>query len=337
MGIYVDYGALGANSQAIVSAGADSVMIRCDIGVTKSSGDFQMNALYISAGSFRMSDSYFTYSVTGATTDTALVQSAVVQTGVLTTVILNNNEMTITSNDTNDFLVGFETTANVTGTALLANNVIDIEGASVGACGGLWLYGTGSGMVANQNRLTVNCDTLAYGIFIDSTAGGATIDTRHNEIIITSAGTAQSANVAAGDTWNSTFDKITAANGYSGAGTINFVSSQIDGEFTTTGNVGVGVTSPSAKLHVDQETAGAAIPVLYLDQAEGDAAGRSDALYPGGHDSMSIHDIVELIVLATQDENLFALEDDDTLLLLDESTQDDSECADEVWIEEDEG
>ncbi|MHC4709559.1 MAG: autotransporter outer membrane beta-barrel domain-containing protein [Planctomycetota bacterium] len=268
MGIYVDYGALGANSQAIVSAGADSVMIRCDIGVTKSSGDFQMNALYISAGAFRMSDSYFTYSVTGATTDTALVQSAVVQTGVLTTVILNNNEMTITSNDTNDFLVGFETTANVTGTALLANNVIDIEGASVGACGGLWLYGTGSGMVANQNRLTVNCDTLAYGIFIDSTAGGATIDTRHNEIIITSAGTAQSANVAAGDTWNSTFDKITAANGYSGAGTINFVSSQIDGEFTTTGNVGVGVTSPSAKLHVDQETAGAAIPVLYLDQAD---------------------------------------------------------------------
>jgi hypothetical protein len=52
---------------------------------------------------------------------------------------------------------------------------------------------------------------------------------------------------------------------------------------------------------------------------------------------MSIHDIVELIVLATQDENLFALEDDDTLLLLDETAQDDSECADEVWIEEDEG
>jgi len=52
---------------------------------------------------------------------------------------------------------------------------------------------------------------------------------------------------------------------------------------------------------------------------------------------MSIHDIDELVVLATQGENLFALEDDDTLLLLDETALDDSECADEVWMEEDEG
>jgi hypothetical protein len=33
---------------------------------------------------------------------------------------------------------------------------------------------------------------------------------------------------------------------------------------------------------------------------------------------------------------VFVLEDGDTLLLLDETTEDDSECADEVWIEEDE-
>jgi hypothetical protein len=174
MGIYVDYGALGANSQAITSAGADSVMIRCDIGVTKSGGDFVMNALNITAGAFRMSDCYFTYSITGATAATGLIQSAVVQTGVLTTVILNNNEMTITSDDTNDDLVGFETTANVTGIALLANNVIDVDcGAAGNSATGLWLYGTGSSMIASQNRLTVNCNASAYGLWVDSTAGGA--------------------------------------------------------------------------------------------------------------------------------------------------------------------
>jgi hypothetical protein len=238
MGIYVDYGALGANSQAITSAGADSVMIRCDIGVTKSGGDFVMNALNITAGAFRMSDCYFTYSITGATAATGLIQSAVVQTGVLTTVILNNNEMTITSDDTNDDLVGFETTANVTGIALLANNVIDVDcGAAGNSATGLWLYGTGSSMIASQNRLTVNCNASAYGLWVDSTAGGAVIDTRHNEIIVTSAGAAISGHAETGDTWNSVFDKITAASGYSGAGTITLVSSEADGTLSISGAI----------------------------------------------------------------------------------------------------
>ena len=241
MGIYVDYGTLGATSTAIASAGADSVMIRCDIGVTKAGGDYIMNAMNISAGAFRMSDCYFTYSITGATTATQLTQSAVVQTGVLTTVILNNNEMTITCDDTNDDLVGFESTANVTGIALVANNVISVDGgAACSSATGLWLYGTGSGMIANQNRITVNCNASAYGLWIDSVAGGATVDTRHNEIIVTSVGAAQSANVATGDTWNSVFDKITAASGYAGAGTITLVSSEIDGGLTITGNLSAG-------------------------------------------------------------------------------------------------
>jgi hypothetical protein len=275
MGIYVDYGTLGAASQAIVSVGADSVMIRCDIGVTKSGGDFVMNALYVSAGAFRMSDCYFTYSITGATTDTQLIQSAVVQTGLLTTVILNNNEMAITSDDTNDDLVGFETTANVTGIALLANNVIDVNcGAAGSSATGLWLYGTGSGMIANQNRITINCNASAYGLWIDSTAGGATVDTRHNEIIVTSVGAAQSASVAPGDTWNSTFDKITAASGYSGAGTITFVSSPIDGKLIISGEVEI-----DGAMNHDGATAGfyGTAPVTQ-PAAVADATGAGDVV-----------------------------------------------------------
>ena len=36
----------------------------------------------------------------------------------------------------------------------------------------------------------------------------------------------------------------------------------------STGNVGVGIAVPAAKLHIDQATADAAVPVLYLDQAD---------------------------------------------------------------------
>jgi hypothetical protein len=242
VGVNVDYGALGANSTAITSAGADSVLKDCDITVTKSGGDFTMNGITITAGSFRMSDCYFTYTTTGATAATQLTQSAIKQTGVVTNVILNNNEITISTTDTNDDLTGVETTATVTGTCLLANNVITVDAGAAGSSAtGIWAYGTSSGAIFNQNRLTVNCNASSYGIWIDSASGGATIDTRHNEIIITSAGAALSAFVAAGDTWNSSLDKITAASGYTNNGTVNFSSSPIDGNFTVTGTSEAGI------------------------------------------------------------------------------------------------
>ena len=249
IGIYVNYGTLGVASTAITSAGADSVMIGCDIGVTKASGNYVMNGIKITAGSFRMSDCYFTWSVTGSVAGGGLVQSAIVQTGVLTTVIMNNNEITMTSVDAGNDLAGFETTANVTGTCLLANNVIFISTTTESSATGIWAYGTSTGAIFNQNRLTVNCNASAYGFYIESTAGGAVIDTRHNEIIITSRGTAESAYVDSGDTWNSVFDKITAANGYSGAGTITFSSSSINGFFTATGTIA------TATLNVGASTA----------------------------------------------------------------------------------
>ena len=275
MGIYVDYGALGADSTAITSAGDDSVMIRCDIGVTKSSGDYTMHALAITAGAFRMSDCYFTYSITGATTDTQLTQSAIVQGGVLTTFIMNNNELIITSDDTNDDLVGFETTAEVTGTYLIANNVINVDaGADGSSATGLWLYGTSTGGIIIQNRLTVNCNATAYGLWIDSYAGGAVIDSRHNEIIITAVGAAQSANVATGDTWNSVFDKITAKSGYAGAGTITFASSEIDGSFGVTGTIEANT--------INEYTADAGVAIELTILKDGDVIPGDDATYDLG-------------------------------------------------------
>jgi len=241
MGINVDYGTLGANSTAVTSACADAVLKDCDVTVTKSGGDYLMNGMEITAGSFRMSDCYFVYSDTSAATATRNIQSAVVQTGTLTNVILNNNEMIVTTTDTNDDLVGFETTATVTGTCLLANNVIFVDAGAAGSSGtGVWAYGTASGAIFNQNRITVNCNASAYGFWIDSTAGGAVVDTRHNEIIVTAVGAAEGFDVATGDTLNSTFDKITAKTPFTGAGTITYASSPIDGAIETTGDVEVG-------------------------------------------------------------------------------------------------
>jgi hypothetical protein len=241
----------------VVSGGADSVMLRCDITVTKSGGDYQMHSFSITGGGFRMIDCYHYYSVTGATTDTQLTQSAIEQNGALTTFLLYNSEVTMACDDTNDDLVGFETTTGGAGTYLLTGNIINLQcGAACTSATGLWLYGTATGATLSRNRITIDCDSTAYGLWVDSTAGGVVVNTRHNEMVITSAGTAASGHTDAGDTWNSAFDKMIATSGYNGTGTTNMVSSQTPGNMTVTGildvyNISLGAGYPSCNLDTD--------------------------------------------------------------------------------------
>jgi len=238
MGIYVNYGELDANSVAITSAGGDSVMLRCDITVAKSAGDFTMKALSVTGGAFRMSECFFAYSITGATTDTALNQAAVSQTGALTTFILANNEIIVTSNEINDQIIGFETLTGSAGTYLLENNIVTITttGASDGATG-FYLYGTATGATIARNRLVITGGGNAWGYYIDSTAGGATVDSIANQITTSAGGANYWAHVETGDTLNSSSDVVRSTTGYVANGTVNIVSSSVAGALTATGNI----------------------------------------------------------------------------------------------------
>lgn len=233
MGITAAYGTLGANSTAISSAGADSAMVRCDLIVSKSGGDFTMRSVSVTAGSFRMTDCYHSYAITGTTTATSLTQSAFYQTGALTLFLVNNNELIMTCDDTNDDVVGFETNSGSVGSFILKNNILTVSAADT-ACA-LWLQGTATGATVTDNRFTVSgTANTSWGLYIDSTAGGATVKTLNNEINITSSGNAYSCEVLTGDIWNSFFDEITAAEGTTGAGTKNMVSSLGLGNLTGT-------------------------------------------------------------------------------------------------------
>jgi len=85
------------------------------------------------------------------------------------------------------------------------------------------------------NDVTVtNTGGTAVGAYL---AGGTpTIRTTHNDIHVTGA-TANSFIVGAGTTAISQFDDIIAADGYTGAGTLTFVSSEADGDLTVSGTV----------------------------------------------------------------------------------------------------
>jgi hypothetical protein len=104
------------------------------------------------------------------------------------------------------------------------------------------LYGTATSATVARNKFTINSQAstnyATTGLWIDSDTGTAVVYTENNNMqVVSASGTAYSALVATGDTWNSSFDGIVAADGYSGAGTINFSSSPSAGNTTVTGAV----------------------------------------------------------------------------------------------------
>jgi len=234
MGIYVNYDSLTVASTAITSSCAAGSLIRCDIGVTKSDGDFVMHALEVTGGGFRMLECYFTYTITGATTGTALEQAAVLQSGAATIFLQHNNEYTMTCDDNNDQVDAFTTVAGSVGSYLLQDNIISVTATNTAA--GFYLYGTATGATIAKNRITVDAPT-SFGLYINSNAGGAIVNTLHNEFYITGAAN-RSAYVDAGDTWRSTFDKIDATGGYAGStGAVKMASSTIKGAMVVTDSV----------------------------------------------------------------------------------------------------
>ena len=240
MGITVEYGTIVSDSEAIVSSGADSTLIRCDIRVSKTGGDFLMNAINVSGGAFRLLDSYFYYSIGGSTTDSILTQSAVRQTGELTIFLFYNNEITMICDDTNDHLVGFETVAGSAGSYLIENNIINVDAdGCASSATGLWLYGTATGATVIQNRIIVNCSASAYGLWIESAMGGAVVKTRYNELIVTAVGASQSCYVNVGDTWDSRFDSVVAKSGIGGTGVTHYVYSPSPGNLSISGYLSV--------------------------------------------------------------------------------------------------
>jgi hypothetical protein len=230
-GITSTYGILGADSTCIISGCADASLLRCSVEVSKSGGNKLMKGIKITGGSFRATDSRVNYVITGAAA-AALEQSAICQTGAATIVLLHNCEITMTGNDAVSDLVGFETLAGSAGSFLVQNCIFDAANTGTASFAtGVYLHGTATGATIASNRITLSAPANTWGYYIISDAGGAVVNSRHNEIITSGAGTNYTAYVDSGDTLNSAFDKITAAGGQdmSGAGTVNLVSSLTSG------------------------------------------------------------------------------------------------------------
>jgi hypothetical protein len=238
MGVYVNYGTLGANSTAIASAGADSAMIDCDIEVTKAAGDFTMRALSVTGGDFRLYQSRLTYSIT-AGAGNALIQSAVYHNGASDVLLFNNEITSSIAATSDDEIVGFETEAASTGTFIINDNIIEVVTLGTGSATGLYLFGTATTATIARNRFVVTSDTsVSYdtsAYWVDSTGNNAVVESAHNNMTITSAGVARSYVVATGDTVNSFFDGIIATSGYTGAGTVSYVSSPSAGNLQVSG------------------------------------------------------------------------------------------------------
>jgi len=235
IGVYSNYGTLGANTDAVVVTSGVHRINNCVISVTKSGGDYLMTAIDMSNGVLLLDSSYVDYDITGATVGSALIQRAI-DIGGSSVFQWTNDNFDVDSDDTNDALTGFFTVLGSSPDLALENSIVNVTNTGSGTAVGLYLLASGGDISINNNEWHVSAVGNAIGGFIDSVAGGAVAKTHFNHIEITSvAGIAYAGSVDTGDTWNSWYDVIDASGGSTGNGTINIVSSGTPGTMTVSG------------------------------------------------------------------------------------------------------
>jgi pectin methylesterase-like acyl-CoA thioesterase len=228
-----DYGTLTANETIMTLTAGTHVMDHCVLETTKAGGNFQLTALNMSGGVFSWLRSGLDVDINGG------------NTGGLN-MLLEFSGTTICSiiDCSMDLDVGAAITdiwtlfgMSVGGAAVfsVATSRVSFTYEGSAPCAGMYFYSNGTVNLTGCFWEVSGTDTTLGG-FISS--GGAVANTYNNVISVTSSGGAALAgSIGAGDTWNSNFDSISAANGITGAGTVNVVGSSAPSDLTISGDL----------------------------------------------------------------------------------------------------
>lgn len=125
------------------------------------------------------------------------------------------------------------------------------------------------GVIGNLIRVVSSGNGTAYALAVDSSAGGAVIESSGNQYHIEGFTNNYSFNVATGDTINSLFDYVEAASGDAGgAGTLNVVNSDTLGWLNA--SAGVEIESGAPIIRINETDAGSDEKVWDVQSVAGD-------------------------------------------------------------------
>jgi len=133
------------------------------VTVSKTAGVFIMNGIKITGGAFRMTDSRFTYTITGAAA-AALEQSCSLPDSAATIVLVHNCEVTMAGDDAASDLVGFETLAGSAGLFLVQDTIFSATNTGLRVC--YWSLSAWNrhGATIGQNRVTLSAPANTWAI-----------------------------------------------------------------------------------------------------------------------------------------------------------------------------
>jgi len=171
--------------------------------------------------------------------------------------------------DVDDTVIGLnEVVGGIITEGIIKNTNWDMNlshGTYTGLCGLFYLHGTSveKYLQSNHFHLTSDGGGTAYGMYMDTTAGGGIIHSTANKIAVTGFTTNYGSNIAPGDTILSHFDDVDADGGNTGTGTVTTVQSPSDGNLTVTGYATVGTS-----MTADTVVATTSLTGTYLTASE---------------------------------------------------------------------
>jgi len=135
-----------------------------------------------------------------------------------------------------------EATAAAGGESIIQGNSVHMNLSNVafsGAAGMYYAHGaqTNKSVLSNHFHLKTPGNGIGYIVYMDTAANNGKIRSSGNQIIVEGFANNYLANLGAGDRLFTHCDDVSADTGTTGAGTLTYASSFVDGEFSCTGAI----------------------------------------------------------------------------------------------------
>ena len=223
---------------AFVASSGDHLVSNVFVNCSSSTNGRAVNLFNINCTSFGIFDSTIIYSMTGSSAGPINHELIKPQGSTVTTLSRLAISMTVADADDNLVCIGDTSTGNtiIVNTDMLINPT---DGSFAGNAIGYAVYGAASiKQISNSQIICSGSAGTAYAVYLDSTTNNATVERINTRTTVTGFTNNYDCLIAAGDKLQSISDKILAADGKTGAGTLEQVSYTED-DLTVTGDADV--------------------------------------------------------------------------------------------------
>lgn len=227
---------------AFAASGGNHLTSNIFITCSSSDDGRAVNLFNINCLSFGIFDSTIIYNMSGSSAGPVNHELFKTQGSTISTLSRLAISMTVADVDDNIVCIGDTSTGNtiIVDTDML---VTASNGSFAGNAIGFAVYGAANiKQISNSQIICVGTSGTGYAVYIDSTGDNATVERINTRTSVTGFDSNYDSKIAIGDKLQSISDKINAADGSTGAGTLEQIS-YIDDNIICSGNIGISTST----------------------------------------------------------------------------------------------